>query len=130
LPNFSRTSLRKILNDLNFEYTKKNHISALTEKGNIVCWRQKYIEDIRYYRSRGRPIYYLDETLINTAEINSKPWVDNTIKSHRKTFIRGHTTGKNNLLDKDKLLNVVHIGSSEGFVIGGLLTFESKKKNY
>lgn len=56
LPNFKRSSFQKILIDLNFVYCKKNRNSALTERGDLICWRQRYIEDIRYYRSRGRPI--------------------------------------------------------------------------
>jgi len=116
LSNFSRSSLQLLLKDLNFEYTKIKRNFALTERGDIVCWRQKYLESIRYYRSHGRQIYYLDESWINVEE--SAKSVDTTIQS-----------GQKNLSGKGKQLIVVHIGSSDGFVAGGLRYFESKNNS-
>jgi len=113
LINFSRSSLKLLLKDLNFVYTKIKRNQALYERGDIVCWRQKYLEYIRYYRSCGRQIYYLDESWINVEETSKS--VDNTIQS-----------GQKNPSAKRKKLIAVHIGSSDGFVDGGLLTFESK----
>lgn len=116
LSNFSRSSLQLLLKDLNFVYTKIKRNNALTERGDIVCWRQKYLESIRYYRSCGRQIYYLDESWINVEE--SFKSVNTVIQS-----------GQKNLSSKGKQLIVVHIGSSDGFVTGGLLTFESKNNS-
>jgi len=113
LPNFSRSSLQKLLKDINFVHTKIKRDSALIERSEIVCWRQKYVESIRYYRKHGRTIYYLDESWINVEE--SSKSVDPTIQS-----------GQKNVSGKGKQLVFVHIGSSDGFVAGGLLTFESK----
>lgn len=62
LPNFLNTSFRRILKDLNFEYPKKSRNSALIERGDIVLWRQKYLDSIRHYRQQNHPIYYLDKT--------------------------------------------------------------------
>ncbi|XP_008189979.1 uncharacterized protein LOC103311918 [Acyrthosiphon pisum] len=95
IPSLPRTYLQRILKELNFEYTKRNRNSALTERGDLVVWRQKYIEDIRRYR--------------------------------RDAFLEGLSTGPKNPSGKGKRLIVVHIGSSDGFVEGGLLCFESKK---
>ncbi|KAL4082907.1 hypothetical protein QTP88_029561 [Uroleucon formosanum] len=107
LPNFSKT--------------------ALIERNDIVCWRQKYLESIKHYRLSGRPIYYLDETWVNAGETSTKSWVDTTISSPRDAFLRGLTTGQKEPLGKGKRLIVLHIGSSDNFVPGGLLCFESKK---
>ncbi|XP_060861942.1 uncharacterized protein LOC132938975 [Metopolophium dirhodum] len=103
------------------EYKRKGTISSpnrkkVRPKGDIVCWRQKYLESIRYYRSHGRQIYYLDESWINVEE--SAKSVDSTIQS-----------GQKNLSGKGKQLTVVHIGSSDGFVAGGLWAFESKNNS-
>jgi len=57
---------------------------------------------IRSYRAQNRPIYYLDETWVNAGETHSRGGVDT------------------------KRLIVLHIRSSDGFVPGGLLCFESK----
>lgn len=122
-----RTSLQRILKELNFEYTKRNRNSALTERGDLVVWRQKYIEDIRRYRSEGRTIYFLDETWVNAGECSSRVWIDTSVKSHRDAFLKGLSTGPKNPSGKGKRLIVVHIGSADGFVERGLLCFESKK---
>ncbi|XP_050065049.1 uncharacterized protein LOC126553979 [Aphis gossypii] len=57
----------------------------------------------------------------------TKTWVDTTIASPRDAFLRGLTTGQKEPSGKGKRLIVLHIGSSDGFVPGGLLSFESKK---
>lgn len=127
LPDFSGTTLRRLLKHLNFEYVRKSRNSALIERNDIVCWRRRYLESIKEYRQTGRPIYYLDETWVNAGETTSKSWVDKTVSSPRDAFLRGLTTGQKEPSGKGKRLIVLHIGSSDGFVIGGLLCFESKK---
>lgn len=129
LPHFKRTSLRRVLKDLSFVYIKKNCNSALTESGKLVCWRQRYLEKIKYYRSHGYPIYYLDETWLDVEETNSKSLVDKTNKSHRNAFLKRLTTRQKNPSGKGTRLIVAHIGSSDGFVVGGLLIFESKNNS-
>lgn len=129
LPNIPCTSLRRVLKELNFEYTKRTRNSALTERGDLVLWRQKYIQDIRRYRSEGRTIYFLDETWVNAGECSNKVWIDRSVKSHRDAFLKGLSTGPKNPSGKGKRLIVVHIGSADGFVEGGLLNFESKKNS-
>jgi len=127
LPNFSKMSLYRILNHLNFEYVRKSRNSALIERNDIVCWRRRYLETIKHYRQLGRPIYYLDETWVNAGETTTKTWVDKTVKSTRDEFLRDLSTGQKEPSGKGKRLIVVHIGSSDGFVAGGLFCFESKK---
>ncbi|XP_060873850.1 uncharacterized protein LOC132947568 [Metopolophium dirhodum] len=72
------------------------------------------------------PIYYLDETWVNAGETTKKTWVDKTVNSPRDAFLKGLTTGQKEPSGKGKRLIVLHIGSSDGFVPGGLLYFESK----
>lgn len=127
LPNFSRATLHRLLKNMNFEYSKRGRNSAMIEKDEIVIWRNKYLEQIRKYRAEGRTIYYLDETWVNAGDVSSKIWVDKTIESGRDAFLKGLTTGSANPSGKGKRLIVLHIGSEDGFVPGGLLSFESKK---
>ncbi|CAI6343204.1 unnamed protein product [Macrosiphum euphorbiae] len=108
LNTYKRTNLYNLLRELNFTHCKRSLNSALVERDDIVLWRTNYIQDIRKYRQEGRTIYYLDETSINIGDSMKKMSVDNP-------------TGK------AKRLIIVHIGSEEGFVNGGLLVFESKK---
>lgn len=60
---------------------------------------------------------------MNAGETTSKTWVDKIVNSSRDAFLRGLTTGQTEPSGKGKRL-IVHIGSSEGFVVGGHLCFE------
>ncbi|KAL4126162.1 hypothetical protein QTP88_010388 [Uroleucon formosanum] len=110
LPNFSHTTLYRLLKKLDFTFTNRGRNSAMIEKEEIVIWRNKY----------------LDETWVNAGDVSNKIWVDKTIESGRDAFLKGLTVGATNPSGKGKRLIVLHIGSEEGFVPGGLLSFESK----
>lgn len=129
LPHFSRATLHRLLKDLNFVHSKRGRNSAMIEEEEIVIWRNKYLEQIRKYREEGRTIYYLDETWINVGDVPKKTWVDKTVQSGKDAFLKDLSTGTPNPSCKGKRLIVLHIGSEEGFVPGGLLTFESKKNS-
>lgn len=127
LPQFKRSTFHKLLHELNFVFVKRQRNSCLTEKQELIMWRRDYLRAIKKYREEGRSIYYLDETWVNAGDVPEKVWMDTTIKSHRDAFIRGLSTGPANPSGKGKRLIVLHIGSADGFVPGGLLCFESKK---
>ncbi|KAL4098421.1 hypothetical protein QTP88_023040 [Uroleucon formosanum] len=76
---------------------------------------------------RGRTIYYLDETWLNAGDCVDRVWKDNTVLSKRDAFNKGLTTGLPNPSGKGKRLIILHIGSENGFLPGGLLCFVSKK---
>lgn len=127
LPHFSRATLHRLLKDLNFVYSKRGRNNAMIEKDEIVIWRNKYLEQMQKYRAERRPIYYLGETWVNVGNVPNKIWIDKTIQSSRDTILQGLSNGGANPSGKSKRLIVLHIGSEEGFVPGGLLSFESKK---
>jgi len=127
LPNFSRSSLHRLLGFMDFEFVKRGRNCAMIERNDIVVWRRKYLLDIRRYREEGRPIYYLDETWVNAGDVPSKVWCDKSIKSARDATNKGLSTGAVNPSGKGKRLIVCHIGSEDGFVSDSLLCFESKK---
>lgn len=126
LPNFKRTSLFHVIKKLDFVFTKRKRCSVLTEREDIIVWRRRY--DIRKFRKEGRSIYYyLDEIWLNAGDCTDRVWKDNTILSKHDAFNKGLTTGIPNLSGKGKRLIVLHIGSDNGFLPGGLLCFISKK---
>jgi len=129
LPPISRTNLFRLLKDLDFRYCKRHRNSALMEKNEIILWRRRYLRSIKKFREEGRHIYYLDETWMNAGDCPNKVWVDTTITSNRDAFLKGLSTGAVNPSGKGKRLIVLHIGSEDGFVPGGLLCFESKKNS-
>jgi len=127
LPNFKRTSLFKVIKKLDFVFNKRKRCSVLTEREDLIIWRRNYLYDIRKYRNEGRTIYYLDETWINAGDCKETVWIDKTVTSKQDAFNRGLTTGPKNPTGKGKRLIVLHIGSDQGFLPGGLLCFISKK---
>ncbi|XP_076296113.1 uncharacterized protein LOC143216706 [Lasioglossum baleicum] len=127
LPSFSRSSLHRLLKGMEFRFIKRKRNSALIDKQHIVSWRQNYIKNIRELREEGRPIYYLDETWYNCGDVVNKLWVDTTVTSPRNAEERRLSTGLPAPANKGKRLIILHIGSEDGFLPGGLLCFESKK---
>lgn len=124
LPDLCRSGLYRLLADLNFEFTKRNGYSILTERADLLPWRKRFIQGIKRYRSEGQTIYFLDETWVNADKCSNKERVDNSIRSYGDAFLKGLTTGPKNLVSKGKQLIVVHIGSSNGFVEGNILCFK------
>ncbi|KAL4112125.1 hypothetical protein QTP88_015973 [Uroleucon formosanum] len=129
LPNFKRTTLYTTIKKLDFVFTKRKRCSVLTEREDLLVWRQNYLYDVRKFREEGRAIYYLDETWVNAGDCVDKLWVDKSIKSKHDAFTRGLTTGAANPTGKGQRLIVLHIGSNRGFLEGGLLCFLSKKNS-
>lgn len=127
LPDFKRTTMYKTIKKLDFVFTKRKRCSVLTEREDLLVWRQNYLYDIRKYREEGHTVYYLDETWVNAGDCVEILWVDKTIRSKHDAFNRGLTTGATNPTGKGQCLIVVHIGSHKGFLEGGLLCFVSKK---
>lgn len=111
---------------MDFVYTKRGRNSALLDSNELILWRRRYLRSIKKFREEGRPIYFLDETWVNAGDVNTKVWVDKTVQSSQQAFSQGLSTGPVNPSGKRKRLIVVHIGSEDGFVPGGLLSFESK----
>lgn len=108
LPNFKRTTFWKLLKDeLNFTFISRQGNSILTERDDLIIRRRNYLRDVRKFRDEGRPVYYLDETWVSAGDVGSK--------------LCSKPSGKG------KRLILSHIGSTNGFLPGGLLCFESKK---
>lgn len=99
----------------------------IIDRDDITLWRRKYLRQVRRYRGEGRKLYYLDETWVNEGHTTKKVWIDSTVTNKEKAFLSGKSTGLRNPSGKGKRLIVLHIGSDDGFIDGGLLLFESKK---
>ncbi|KAL4104360.1 hypothetical protein QTP88_019661 [Uroleucon formosanum] len=104
-----------MLEQQNLEASQKLKYKDLIKKISITSGvGQKTVErTLAEYKAKG--------------ETSTKSWVDTTISSPRDAFLRRLTTGQKEPSGKGKRLIVLHIGSSDGFVPGGLLCFESKK---
>uniref|UniRef100_A0A1Y1JY26 Tc1-like transposase DDE domain-containing protein n=2 Tax=Photinus pyralis TaxID=7054 RepID=A0A1Y1JY26_PHOPY len=127
LPQMCRSSLYKLMKQINFKYLKRSRKSVLIERDDIIRWRRKYLKAIKQYRNEGRAIYYLDETWLNEGHTKQKVWTDDTIRTRRQAFVEGLSTGLKNPSGKGKRLIILHVGSENGFVNEGLLLFEGRK---
>lgn len=104
LPTVKRTSMYRLLKDLNFEFTRRKRSNGgvvLTERDDVVAWRRRYLRSVRSCRADGRPVYYVAEARC-----------------------AGGGGGCERLG-----LAAVHIGSRDGFVDGGLLCVESSSSS-
>lgn len=113
-----RTSLHTIIRELGFTWKKtKDNRRLLIEKSDIRALRLNYLDKIKYYRSQGRQIVYLDETYIHAGHTSSKSWTDNTSKGLLSTISKGNR------------LVIVHAGGEMGFIPNCLLIFKSGTKS-
>ncbi|XP_072386551.1 uncharacterized protein [Diabrotica undecimpunctata] len=126
-PEMSRSTLWKLLKEIGFRWKKNPRKSILLERSDIVIWRRHFLRTIKEMRNQKRKIFYLDETWINEGHTPNKFWQDETVTSQRHAFVNNLSTGLNPPSGKGRRLIIVHIGSSDGFVEGGLLTFESTR---
>lgn len=110
-----------------YKFSKISRNSVLKEKNEIIAWRRRFLREIRKYRKDGKKLYFLDETWVNAGHTVSKVWKDTTILRPRQAFIEELTTRLKDPSGKGSRLIVLHIGSEDGFIENGLLSFESKK---
>lgn len=93
LPNISRMTVCRLLNDLGFEHKRRKRNLSFIEREDIQLWRRRYLRNMKSARRDGKTIYYLDETWINAGATVSSAWQDTTIKSAKQPFLAGLTTG-------------------------------------
>lgn len=114
LGSFKRSNFYTLLHYLNFKFVKRGRHYALVESEDVVSLRCRYIEQVREFRVEGRPIYFVDETWVSAEDGDLSTGA-------------ADANGSVNHNNKTKGLIVIHIGSEDGFVNGGLLVFESKR---
>lgn len=111
LPLIGKSSLDKVMEDLQFKYRKNQRKSMLLERSDIVCWRRDYLRQIKRHRLDGRTIYYTDETWVNVGTTTSRCWQDTTVQSARDAALRGLSTGtdsqfRSSLVHKIRFLKI------------------------
>ncbi|XP_063911961.1 uncharacterized protein LOC135128812 [Zophobas morio] len=126
---FSYTGLvtKRAFLDISLQY-KRNRNVVLKEKDEVVAWRGRYLCQVKKFREEGKKLFFLNETWGNAGHTTIKKWEDSTISSSREAFLNGLSTGLKDPSEKRKKFIILHIGSEDGFVEGGLLMFESKKQ--
>ena len=77
-PYKSKETLRKCLQQLGFTYKIINRRVEIMESSRIVEMLKVYLQKIEKARAENRPIFYLDETWMDTHEITDKGWIDDS----------------------------------------------------
>ena len=73
LPDRGKTTFWKILKSIGFQYVKtKGSTKLMMERNDIVALLHRYLQQIREIRQAGRPLVYLDETLVNAHHTVSR----------------------------------------------------------
>lgn len=111
---WSKTSLKRLLKDMGFVWKKcQSKRLVLIERADIVSWRCKYLTAVTRLRSEGREVFYLDESWVDSNLTFEKCW-------QKKNDVKGLVKG-----NASKRLIIVHIGSKNGFLEGGLLLYKA-----
>ena len=96
----------------------------MIESPFIVKWRKTFLQRISQYRAEGRPIFYLDESFINSNHSPSKVLTDTTVKSAADAAARGLSTGIPRPAGKGPRVIIIGCGSSDGWVPGSAVIWK------
>lgn len=114
----SRETLRKIMHDMGFRWTKtKNNRKLLMEKPDIQQLRRNFLRSMKRFREEMRPIIYMDETYIHSSHTHAKTWNDKS------------TEGFHAPVSKGQRLIIVNAGGENGFIPNAYLKFRSNTKS-
>jgi len=109
LPNFTRTSMYRLVYDLKFSFDTPRRKNTILFDDLAEC-RRKYLRRMRECRSANREIVYVDET-----------WI--TCERELSSFKRAPSSGK------DERWILLHAGGKNGLVPGCVCIFPSEKSN-
>lgn len=107
--NCGRTTLWKCLQCIGFKFKKVDKRQVIMESQRLKAWRFEYLTKIAEYRSKNRPIIYLDETWFDTHDTPSKGWVDSSDRCKTKAPS-----------NRGKRITIIHAGSEDGWVPNAL----------
>ena len=102
--------------------------AVLIENAYIVNWRKNYIQTIKEYKLQGRPIFYLDESWVNSNHRPKRILTNLSIKSHKDAENRGLTTGIKRKAGRGPRVILMGMGSKDGWVAGSPQVWMHKTK--
>lgn len=108
------TSLSIVLRKIGFKWKNFSGRKVLMERGDIVAWRCRFFRELLSVDPE--KIIWIDETWVNVRHARSVSWTDET--RHGTMCV---PTGKGGRLI------LLHAGSVNGFVPGGMLLFQSRR---
>ena len=75
---YGKTHLWRLLKKMGFGYEKRGRQSIISERTEIITWRERYLRRLRKMREADpeRAIVYTDETWLNQGHRTKKEWLD------------------------------------------------------
>ena len=75
---YGKTHLWQLLKKMGFGYEKRGRQRIISERPEIIAWRERYLRRIRKIREADpeRAIVYTDGTWLNQGHRTKKEWVD------------------------------------------------------
>lgn len=110
----SKSSVRKVLQNIGFKFTNISGRKVLMESESVVALRCRFLREIQTKSIEG--IVWLDETWVNIGHSLRKGWTDDTVKGTMKIP-----------LGRGGRYIIVHAGTSKGFIPNCFYAFKSKK---
>lgn len=115
---YCRTTLWSLLKKLGFTYGRLDDRKVIMQSPRLLQLRDKYLNEIQIHRSQGKQIIYLDETWYDTHDTLKKGYRDESGKCVT-----------NAPCSRGKRLIILHAGSENGWIPGGLLISSKSMKN-
>ena len=86
---YGKTHLWRLLKKMGFGYEKRGRQRIISERPEIIVWRERYLRRIRKIREADpeRAIVYTDGTWLNQGHRTKKEWVDLETLKERKPKI-------------------------------------------
>ena len=131
---YGKTHLWRLLKKMGFGYEKRGRQRIISERPEIIAWRERYLRRIRKIREADpeRAIVYMDETWLNQGHRTKKEWVDlETLKEKNLRSLRlsGLTVGSTEeMTGKGRRLIISDAMTESGPVRGALWMFKADGK--
>ena len=131
---YGKTHLWRLLKKMGFGYEKRGRQRIISERPEIIAWRERYLRRIRKIREADpeRVIVYTDETWLDQGHRTRKEWVDlETLKEKNLRSLRlsGLTVGcTKEMTGKGRRLIITDTMAESGPVRGALWMFKADGK--
>lgn len=127
LSSVNKATLNRMLKKLGLRFKCRFRNCRLIETANIVLWRCQCLRKIQALRRQRRPIFYTDETGVNSGHTHSRVSADVTVIYAREANHSGISTGFKKPSGKAGKVIVRHVGNKNGFSDGAGEVFRAEK---
>ena len=133
---YGKTNLRRLLKKMGFGYEKRGRQRIISERTEIIAWRERYLRRIRKIREADpeRAMAYTDETWLNQGHLTKKEWADlerlkeKNLRSLRLSGLTVNVGCTKKMTGKGRKLIISDAMTESGSVRGALWMFKADGK--